>query len=234
MIKVLNFLIHTLVYCLRLSYRFRFVGIENLKKARKLSPNKSYLLAIWHQNLLSGILAQKGVPHVVIVSRSKDAEPVAYTCREFGNIVVRGSSKKGNVDKGGASAKGQMIESLKSGLSGAVTIDGPKGPAKFVKSGIIDMARKSGSVLVPYTTRAESFWSFSKSWDQFHFPKPFSKIIVHYGAPIQITENTDFDDFATIKQDMKELLEKDELKIDSLFSDFHSLSKENISAISIK
>ena len=152
MTRILSILIYGVVRLCNLTYRFRYVGLENLEKAKSLSGSGGYLLGIWHQNLFSGILAQTGQRFVVIVSRSKDAEPVAYTCRKFGHTVVRGSSRKGNVDKGGKAAAQEMIEVLKSGLPGSVTVDGPKGPAKKVKGGIIDMARKSNTSLVAYAT----------------------------------------------------------------------------------
>ena len=43
-------------------------------------------------------------------------------------------------DKGGKEAKDEMIEMLRTGLPGALTVDGPRGPAHVVKPGIIEMA----------------------------------------------------------------------------------------------
>lgn len=167
---------------LRLTYRFEFRGEENLK----LTNGKNHLLAIWHQNLLGGILAQTGKHYIVIVSRSADAEPVAFACRRFGHLVVRGSSRKGKVDKGGQAAKEEMIEELKKGVPGAVTVDGPKGPAFKVKLGIIQMAKESGAMIIPYTVKAKKYKQF-QSWDGFQLPLPFSKIVVHYGVPIEVS-----------------------------------------------
>jgi lysophospholipid acyltransferase (LPLAT)-like uncharacterized protein len=175
-----------------LTYRYRFennVVLKNLKK-----DNKNYIFAIWHQNLFAGILAQTGHQHIVIVSKSKDAEPVAFTCSHLGHLVVRGSSKKGLVDKNGAAAKDEMIECLKKGHPGAVTVDGPKGPAFKIKPGIIDMAKKSKALLVPYVVTPKSYWQF-KSWDSFRLPKPFSKILISYGEPFAVNEtNASYDE----------------------------------------
>ena len=223
MTKVLSFLIYGLVRFFYLTYRFRFVGMENLKKAKELSPSKGYLLGIWHQNLFQGILAQTGLKYVVIVSRSKDAEPVAFTCRNFGHIVKRGSSRnKAGVDKGGKAAMEEMVDVLKEGIPGAVTVDGPKGPAREVKPGIIAMAKKSGTVLVPYLPIAQSYWSFN-SWDKFRLPKPFSKIIVYYGEPIQIGE----EDFSIYQEALKKPLDENEAIVLELFSNWKQLSKKN-------
>ncbi len=191
MTKMTSLLIYGLVRVFQLTYRYRYVGNDKLISLAKKKQN--YIFAIWHQNLFGGILAQTGLPHIVIISKSKDATLVAYTCKKLGHLVVRGSSKKAGVDKGGAVAKDEMIEHLKLGRPGAVTVDGPKGPAFKVKPGIIDMAKKSQAVLVPYAVVSNSFWQFN-SWDNFQLPKPFAKLIVAYGDPLQIpTDCNEYD-----------------------------------------
>lgn len=173
-------LIYLIVRLFHLTYRFKTVS-------GTLPEEDNYLLAIWHQNLFQGILAQTGRKYVVIVSRSKDAEPVAYTCKNLGHEVARGSSRsKDGRDKGGKVAAEEMIEYLKSGLPGAVTVDGPKGPAKKVKAGIISMAQKANIPIIPYTPLARSFWEFN-SWDKFRLPKPFTTIDIYYGKPLHVS-----------------------------------------------
>ncbi len=81
----------------------------------------------------------------------------------------------------------EMIGVLKTGIPGAVTVDGPKGPAKEVKPGIIAMAKKSDTAIIPYAPIAQSYWEFN-SWDKFRLPKPFSIIDIHYGEPLIIGE----------------------------------------------
>lgn len=181
--KITSNLIFVIVRFLNLTYRYRYhqnEGIINLE-------NKNMILGIWHQNLLAGILAQMGKTHIVIISKSKDADPVAHVCKKFGHIVVRGSSKNTNINKGGKQAKDEMIEFLKKGFPGAITVDGPKGPAFKAKPGIVDMAIKANANIVPYAIGLSSFWQF-KSWDQFRLPKPFSKILISYGNPIDISD----------------------------------------------
>jgi lysophospholipid acyltransferase (LPLAT)-like uncharacterized protein len=221
---ILSKLIYYLVQFFHITYRYRYIGCENLSVARELGQSKGYLLGIWHQNLFHGILAQIGKPYVVIVSKSKDAEPVANLCSRMGNVVARGSSRsKDGRDKGGKQAKDEMIEVLKTGVPGAVTIDGPKGPAKEVKPGIIDMAKKSGTPLIPYVPIPERYWTFN-SWDKFRLAKPFTKVIIYYGEPLLVSEDSDFE---TIKSEFKKSLDEIELKVRNHFLLWDTLSKEN-------
>lgn len=190
--SIISFFIYLLTRVFHATYRYRFENNHILQELK--NKNQNFILAIWHQNLFAGILAQTGLKHIVIVSKSSDAQPVAYTCTNLGHLVVRGSSRKGNVDKNGQAAKEEMIECLKAGYPGAVTIDGPKGPAKKAKPGIIDMARKSKAVIVPYIVCPQDYWQFN-SWDHFRLPKPFTKILIAYGEPVLVNaESESFDD----------------------------------------
>lgn len=217
-------LIYLIASIFSATYRYRFLGIDNIKTAQDLSEHGNYLLGVFHQNLLHGILAQRGNPHVVIISKSKDADPVAYTCEKIGTIVVRGSSRNAaGVNKGGQLAKNQMIGKLNEGWPGAVTVDGPKGPASKVKAGIIDMSLKSKTTLVPYLAYPQCAWVFN-SWDKFKLPKPFSKIVVTYGEPIETSSG---EDFAVYQQRLEDsLIKLEETAIEGL-SHWRSLSKKN-------
>lgn len=185
---MLKRIMYFIVRLFDLTYRYRFHNLDKLEKAAQMSKKGNYLLAIWHQNLFQGILAQTGKRYVVIVSKSKDAEPVAYTCSNLGHEVARGSSRaKDGRDKGGRAAMEEMTSLLIEGLPGAVTVDGPKGPAKKVKPGIIKMAQKAEIPIVPYAPYGRRYWEFN-SWDHFRLPKPFTTIDVYYGEPIDISK----------------------------------------------
>ena len=202
-------LIYAVVRLFGLTYRFR----SQFPAVAADAAIQSYVLAIWHQNLFSGILAQQR-RHCVIVSRSRDGDPVTFLCRKLGHEVVRGSSRRGGRDgrdKGGKEAKDEMIARLQAGLPGAVTVDGPRGPAHQVKPGIIEMARVAGVPVVPYLTLAQRYWTF-RSWDAFRLPKPFTRVEVCYGAPIPIPPDTAFEDFAGYQQRIADVLQALEIE----------------------
>ena len=83
---IISRLIYSFVKTLNFTYRYRYVGLDSLKEAEKLGTPGSYLLGVWHQNLLAGIMAQTNKRHVVIISKSKDAtsmsDPAKYRTRE--------------------------------------------------------------------------------------------------------------------------------------------------------
>lgn len=177
--------------------RFRFHGMENIREAN--DKYGGYIYCCWHQNVLSSTLSQTGRPYVVMASQSRSADPIDAVCRSFGHKVVRGSSSVGGRDKGGKDAKDEMIAILKSGISGAVAVDGPKGPLRQVKPGIVDMAKQTGYPIIPFAGIPTRYWTLD-TWDQFRVPKPFSKVNVYYGTPIVVDKNIAADEFAEIMQ----------------------------------
>tara|TARA_R110002049_G_scaffold22203_4_gene79885 strand:- start:854 stop:1504 length:651 start_codon:yes stop_codon:yes gene_type:complete len=195
--KLIAFIVHLLVRLLGLTYRFEHKTNKEVEEAKSSQSKKSYLYAIWHQNIVASILSHMGKPHVCIVSASKDGELVAVTLKLLGHKSARGSSSKG-----GQKAMQEMVRIVKAGTPGAISVDGPRGPAKVPKKGIFEVAKLTGVPIIPLVPIPLSFWSFSKSWDQFRLPKPFSKIIVHYGRPIYIDEKIQPSDYVRLSEEL--------------------------------
>lgn len=223
-----NFIVSRILYVvlglLDLTLRYRYIESEGFKNLK--SQRKPYLLSIWHQVLVAGVLAQKGRPFAVMVSRSKDGDSVAYLCRKLKFHTFRGSSAKGGRDKGGLAALSEMVTKVKAGFPGSMAVDGPTGPAKIVKKGIVRLSHETGAVIVPYHAAIESYWEFN-SWDKFRFPKPFSRIIISYGEPIDVSE-MNVDQSVTLVTDKMNDTEK---KGYDSFKDWESLEKKEVEMI---
>lgn len=179
--KLLAYSIYLLTRILGKTYRFDRVNQEVILKIRKDNPTPHYVYGLWHQNLLSAIFSEKGNPHAVVVSGSKDGELVAVTCELLGNKAARGSSHRGGVE-----ALKSMLRLLREGFPGAITVDGPKGPMYEPKKGIFEIAKLASIPVLPFCIHPEKFWEIKNSWDQFRIPKPFSKIYIFYGDPIYV------------------------------------------------
>jgi lysophospholipid acyltransferase (LPLAT)-like uncharacterized protein len=190
---------------LNMTYRYEFIGLENKEKARAFHPKKTFVYAVWHQNLIGSMFAHIGERFTMVVSQSKDGELVAVTCEKFGHIPARGSSTRG-----GKKALVEIVRNMKMGFPGALTVDGPKGPPHVVKPGIIEIARLCQCAVLPLSTYATRSWVFKKSWDQFRVPKPFSKIIVVIGEPVFIDDAISREHFDEIAIEVGKRIEQGE------------------------
>ena len=183
-----------LLYRLIRAYSWTFrIKVENEDNwLTHLKNGGTVLICIWHQQFFSAIRYfkkyQKYNPSLMI-SKSKDGEIIAGVAKRTGWHPVRGSSSRG-----GSEALHGMIDRLKtSRLSGHV-VDGPRGPAGIVKSGVIRMAHTTGAMIVPFYTYADKAW-YMNSWDKFMIPRPFAKVTLRFGEMIKFDPSENNEDF---------------------------------------
>lgn len=87
----------------------------------------------------------------------------------------------------GKLAAQKLIQHLQNGYSTFVTPDGPFGPGKQVKSGVLHFSQQSGLSVVPLQIDCDRTLTLP-SWDRKQIPLPFSTITIRYGSPIRVTD----------------------------------------------
>ena len=182
-------------------FRFQehFTDIQNVN-----FPDKPCVFAMWHahQCCIHGFPDKKNCN--VLISRSRDGQIIGSVVERWGFNVLYGSAGK----KGSVEATLQMINALKEGQSAAIMVDGPKGPAKVVKDGVVKIAKKSGVPIVPVYWYSPNF-TFLKfpSWDKFRIPCLWTKLINIYGEPIYVNPDNDKDEDEEIRLKVQRSLE---------------------------
>lgn len=203
--KIVCYFFYMISKLLYFSYRFRYTGIENYYFAKNFHPKGAYCLASWHENALAGVLSQRGLPYCFLISQSKDGEYVDFLSRKFGFKTARGSSSKGGKD-----ARLIMESLVESGYSAAFTVDGPRGPRRKCKAGVLATALNCQTAIIPFAAISKNPWIISNAWDKTRIPKPFSKILVHYGSPITISKTLTAEEFPQTLEKINDALEQTE------------------------
>ncbi len=140
------------------------------------------IFLFWHRHILFVIHRFKNCGARPLISLSSDGDLVAAVAREFAMDPIRGSSSRG-----GARAFLEMARSIREANARVlITADGPKGPARRVKEGPVQLAAKTGAWVVPISWSATRAKVLEKSWDRFVVPLPFGRIRFAYGAPLRI------------------------------------------------
>jgi len=88
----------------------------------------------------------------------------------------------------------KMIRAVREGWDLGITVDGPRGPRQRVKGGVLAVSRKTGAWIVPVCVAYASAWKL-RTWDEMLVPKPFSRVVVRYGAPFQVPVDADEEAF---------------------------------------
>jgi len=141
----------------------------------------SSLGAIWHRGIFiaAGLYADSGM--TVPVSLSRDGEHIVAVMKHLGiSPPPRGSSSRGATGL----LKG-IVRLVKSGQMVVFLTDGPRGPARVSKPGVITVARLSGDAIYPGALSGAPCIRF-RSWDRMLLPLPFARVIVYYGDPIAV------------------------------------------------
>jgi hypothetical protein len=188
--------------------------IEVIGEERMLSHLRGggkAIAALWHQRIL-GVVSyaarfQDFRPSAMI-SGSRDGDLIARLVVRLNFRPVRGSSTRG-----GREALAAMVKSLREHPFAVHASDGPTGPRGVVKAGLIRMSQLSGAPIVPVFISFSRAWALG-SWDRMLVPKPFSRIVVRWGDPIDVPadlEGQDFEDLrAKVEKSLREEQDRDD------------------------
>ena len=136
------------------------------------------ILAFWHDRVIAGayftgarMARGKGVDVTALTSRSGDGELVARIMRRWGARIVRGSSSAG-----GREAMWALRSVIRRhGSSPILVPDGPRGPARLLKRGVLVLARVSGAPILAMGLASDRHWRLN-SWDGMIIPRPFARV----------------------------------------------------------
>lgn len=183
MTGVLGWTAQGLVDLLAGTWRVEAVGEEHVTATR--ASGSPVLFTVWHGQLLVPLWHRRRQPITLLVSAHGDGRQLARAAQRWGYGVVFGSSTRG-----GSSGLRRLIRVLRGGGDGAVTPDGPRGPAGVAKPGVLAAARGGEASVIPVAAAATSAWR-ARSWDGFMIPRPFARVRVVYGAPLEVRRTDD-------------------------------------------
>jgi lysophospholipid acyltransferase (LPLAT)-like uncharacterized protein len=161
-------------------WRARVLGLDHLIR------HPVTVLALWHHDELATLPFLIHQDYTVLISQSKDGDLMSRGATSLGYRAVRGSSTRGAV--GGLVA---LMKAAREGYSTIFTVDGPKGPARVVKPGVIRVAQKTGRPIVPYGVVADRKYMFEKAWNKVYVPYPGSRVVYALGEPMFVAPDDD-------------------------------------------
>jgi hypothetical protein len=159
------------------TWRVRVEGEDPLAPG----PPHGRLGALWHGSVLVAVGVYRDSGVCVPVSRSADGDLIVAVIERLGlGEPPRGSSRSGAV-----SVLRRMVRLVREGRVVAVLTDGPLGPARVSKRGIVQVARLAQVPIVPVALSARPCVRIG-SWDRMLLPLPFARVLCRYGDPIQV------------------------------------------------
>ena len=169
---------YPLIAWLGMTFRWQVDGYAHYEAVR--AGGREPIFAFWHGRILPATCFWRRRGIVVMTSANFDGEWIAKIITRFGYGTARGSTSRG-----GRRALVQLRRDLRAGRSAAFTVDGPRGPAGTAQPGAVWLASLTGSPILPFHVEADRYWS-ARSWDRSQIPRPFSRVAVAIGEPIEL------------------------------------------------
>lgn len=142
--KILPLLGSLFIRGLHATLRVTHVHVERIERL----PQS--IIAFWHCHLLMMLHSRYKRPISVLISQSRDGEIIARVFDYYGVESSRGSSTRG-----GSAAVRELIRFARDGKNLAFTPDGPKGPARVAKEGVVVAAKATGLPIIPIAFNAK-------------------------------------------------------------------------------
>lgn len=164
------------------SWRIEVVRPE--RWAGMIAARQPYVLMSWHESLLPVMWHHRQLGIAALISEARDGQYLASFARGLGYRTIQGSSTRG-----GVKALRGAIRALEDGIPIGLTPDGPRGPRRVVKPGVVAAAGRGGALIVPVHAESKPAWR-AKSWDRFLVPPPFARVRLAYGEPFTLERDT--------------------------------------------
>jgi len=171
------------ILLLRATMRLEFDNQEALHRARR--EHGHYILTFWHSRFVMMPYVCLTRRMVALISRSRDSRMLGLILEQLGFDLAWGSSSTG-----GAYALREVLRKVRDGYDVAITPDGPRGPRRRVKPGVIATARMTGLPIVPTGFSARPARRLG-SWDRTLLPYPFARGLFICGEPLLVPRDAD-------------------------------------------
>jgi lysophospholipid acyltransferase (LPLAT)-like uncharacterized protein len=182
----------TLAAYLRLVWNTSSLTLEPENIYDTVDGEIPFILTFWHgQHFLMPFVMKPHHQGKVMISRHADADINAITAEAFGVGTIRGSGSHGRdfLRKGGMSATRIAIDTLKSGITVAMTADVPK-ISRVAGLGVVTVARYSQRPIFPIAIATRNRF-LANSWDRASVHLPFGPAAMVVGDRIEVSPDAD-------------------------------------------
>jgi lysophospholipid acyltransferase (LPLAT)-like uncharacterized protein len=160
------------------SWRIRVVHEERWRTI--FDGKRPHVFLLWHEALLPLLWQHRRQNISIVVSEAREGKYLADFAASLGYRTLPGSSTRG-----GARALLRAVRELQTGGAVAFTPDGPRGPRRELKPGVVAAAQRGGAPIVPLHAEADRAWRLH-SWDRLMIPQPFARVWITYGQPFEV------------------------------------------------
>ncbi len=144
-----------------------------------------FLYCVWHDEMVFPLLMGRHWHVSALTSRHQDGSYLAETMKLLNIEPFRGSTTRG-----GAQAVRQLLTVAEQSHI-VITPDGPRGPRRKMKEGIVFLASRTGQAIVPTAFSCQRGIRIPGTWTDLLLPLPFTTLHMISGQPIRLPPDLD-------------------------------------------
>lgn len=177
------------LYWISISYLYKTARVRTLGEENLLEfwgRGKKVIVCFFHGNYLFLFPHFRGRDACIFTTRSRRGETLSEIIRLFGYqpcLIPDQRGKKLALD--------HMIGEIKKGRNTVMAVDGPLGPYRKVKHGIVILAKSTGNPIFPIGIASSARITLKRRWDRYTIPLPFTRSVICVGAPIHVPGDLD-------------------------------------------
>ena len=200
--KIIVFAGVALVRLLFRTCRLRAVAEAPGSNCYGSTGDRRYLYCVWHDQIVMTVFSGRPQNMAGLVSGHRDGGYLAEAMKRLGIAPVRGSSKRG-----GSRAMRELLARVRR-YHVAITPDGPRGPRRKMKPGIVFLASHSGRGIIPTAYACERGWTIRGNWTDMLLPWPFTVIHARGGPPFHVPPGIDREELARYAERLEQEMER--------------------------
>jgi lysophospholipid acyltransferase (LPLAT)-like uncharacterized protein len=93
---------------------------------------------------------------------------------------------RGSSSRAGSSSLRALVREMRNGRTVSIVADGPRGPARRAKPGVVILGQLTQKPIYPVAFSASAAWR-AGSWDGTIVPLPFARVVCAFGQPIHVS-----------------------------------------------
>ncbi|MDR2428247.1 MAG: DUF374 domain-containing protein [Candidatus Margulisbacteria bacterium] len=152
--------------------------------AKYLQAGRSILFCCWHEVTFAGFYWFRRRDAGVLMEASRKGDVLAAMANSYGmrDFRITDDHKDPQTVRGTVG----FIKHLKAGHSGVIALDGPNGPRRTAKPGMVRIAGKTNAVIFPIGAAYSRKIIFRKRWDQYQLPLWGSRAALRVLKPLEV------------------------------------------------
>jgi lysophospholipid acyltransferase (LPLAT)-like uncharacterized protein len=200
-IPIIAAIVYAVIRMLGPTLRFEVLGWHHAQEVH--ASGRRCVWAFWHRAILPIVWWARNMGIVVMNTTAFDGQWTRKVIERLGFGTAQGSSSRG-----GLRGLAVMAKRIEEGKDCAFTIDGPRGPRYVAKPGPVMLARRTSCPVMVFHVGTEHGKTFEKTWDHFLLPRPFSRAVIVFAAPIEVPADADAEMLEAKHAEMQKGLER--------------------------